>query len=348
MPAYKDTKKNTWYAKFRYNDWQGNRKETTKRGFSTRREAKEYEEEFKRKAASNPKMSLSSLYEIYIADRRKNIKKWSADSIDYNFQRYILPLLGRLSISDITPNTIRHWQNELASRVTSKGKPLSPMTLKNINRKLSALLNFGVKFYGLRNNPMQVTGSQGHYSRRVEFWTKEEYDTFLNAVKSPVDAVLYQTLYYTGMRIGEALALTQSDIDYVTNQISVTKTLSQHGDITPPKTQSSIRTITLPENIAKDIRDMNNNLSYDSEQLFPVSYQAALRHFHNAVNISGVRPLNIHCLRHAHVSCLIANGVPVTAIAKRLGHSSAQITMSVYAHAYDDSDKAIADLLSHL
>lgn len=195
MPAYKDINKGTWYAKFRYTDWQGNRKETTKRGFPTKKAAKEYEEEYKRKAASNPNMLLHSLYEIYIADRRKNIKKWSADSIDYNFRRYILPSLGQISISDITPNTIRCWQNELASKVTSKGNPLSPMTLKNINRRLSALLNFGVKFYGLKNNPMLVTGSQGHYNRRVEFWTKQEFETFLRAVKSPVDAVLYQTLY---------------------------------------------------------------------------------------------------------------------------------------------------------
>lgn len=46
MPAYKDSKKNTWYVKFRYTDWQGNRKETTRRGFATKREAKEYEQEY--------------------------------------------------------------------------------------------------------------------------------------------------------------------------------------------------------------------------------------------------------------------------------------------------------------
>ena len=74
MPAYKDTTRNTWYVKFRYTDWQGNRKETTKRGFPTKREAKEYEEEFKRKIQGTSDMSFSNLFKIYIDDRRQHIK----------------------------------------------------------------------------------------------------------------------------------------------------------------------------------------------------------------------------------------------------------------------------------
>ena len=75
MPAYKDTKKGTWYAKFRYTDWQGNRRETTKRGFATKREAKEYEEEYKRKAQGTADMTFSSLFEIYLEDRQQHIKE---------------------------------------------------------------------------------------------------------------------------------------------------------------------------------------------------------------------------------------------------------------------------------
>ena len=72
MPAYKDTTRNTWYVKFRYTDWQGNRKETTKRGFPTKREAKEYEEEFKRKIQGTSDMSFSNLFKIYIDEYSDN------------------------------------------------------------------------------------------------------------------------------------------------------------------------------------------------------------------------------------------------------------------------------------
>lgn len=84
MPAYKDNKKGTWYCKFRYTDWQGNRKETTKRGFQTKREAKEYEQEYIRKAQGNCLYFycllfsiLSVLYLFLLAKNVPAVKMWS-------------------------------------------------------------------------------------------------------------------------------------------------------------------------------------------------------------------------------------------------------------------------------
>ena len=61
MSVYKDEKKGTWYCKFRYTDWQGNRKETTKRGFKTKREAKEYEDRAKTVAQESVHLTLQNL-----------------------------------------------------------------------------------------------------------------------------------------------------------------------------------------------------------------------------------------------------------------------------------------------
>ena len=116
MPAYKDPKKGTWYVKIRYTDWQGNRKETTKRGFATKREAKEYEEEYKRKVQGTADMTLGSLYEIYYADRKEHIKESSLAVIDYAVKKHVLPPLGNLPLPSITPNVIRKWQNGLEYR----------------------------------------------------------------------------------------------------------------------------------------------------------------------------------------------------------------------------------------
>lgn len=104
MPTYKDEKRGTWYCKIRYTDWQGNRKETTKRGFATKREAKEYEAEYLNKMAGSADMTLQSLYDIYIEDRQHKIKESSLIGITTSMNRHVLPSLGKLPLSKITPN----------------------------------------------------------------------------------------------------------------------------------------------------------------------------------------------------------------------------------------------------
>lgn len=339
MPAYKDTARNTWYVKFRYTDWQGNRKETTKRGFPTKREAKDYEEEFKRKIQGTADISFSNLFDIYIEDRQQHIKETSLYGIKTSIRKHVIPSLGHLPISQITPNVIRKWQNKLNS------KNLRPPTILNINRRLVAILNFAVKYYGLPSNPMKITGTQGRREKALDYWSKEEFETFIASVNSPLYKAIFLTLFYSGMRVGEALALTPDDVDFKSCKITISKSLNQLGHITTPKTVSSNRTLTLPTHVIHFVQETYSRLSYEAERLFPVSYSQVLFHFKRAIKVSGVRPLKIHALRHAHASILINNGIPVTAVSKRLGHTSPQITLSVYAHASDDSDKNIVKFL---
>lgn len=345
MPAYKDSKKNTWYVKFRYTDWQGNRKETTKRGFATKREAKEYEQEFIRKAQGTADMTLRSLYEIYLEDKRKQVKPSSLLNITNTIDTYILPTLGDKVLTDISTNTIRQWQNHLASLDKKTGGKLQPMTLLTINRRLSALLNFAVKYYNLPRNPLAITGAQGKFTRRLDFWSKDEFEQFMTEVNNPMYEGLFTLLFYSGMRIGEALALDKSD--FVGSKVTINKTIDHRNNITPPKTKSSERTIILPDIAVKALNNVCEKLP-DTKRIFPITYVTAGEYYRKVVARAGVRYLPIHALRHSHASMLIANGVPITAVSKRLGHSSPQVTLSVYAHALSDSEQSIADKLNSL
>ena len=292
MPAYKDNKKNTWYVKFRYTDWQGNRKETTKRGFATKREAKEYEQEFISKAQGTADMTMKSLAEIYLEDRKQNVKESSYYVVKNVIEAYILPTLGGKHLSEMSPNIIREWQNHLVNVGKKDGGRLKPGTLQHVNRKLSSLLNFAVKYYGLARNPMAVTGTQGQKERRIDFWDQAEFDTFINAVSHPLYRALFILLFYSGMRIGEALALEKHDFDG--HNITISKTLNRYGNITPPKTESSKRTISLPAIAEKELKEVCDKLP-DTQRLFPITAAAAAYQYKQAVNASGVRYLPIHC-----------------------------------------------------
>ena len=346
MPTYKDEKRGTWFCKIRYTDWQGNRRETTKRGFATKREAKEYEEEYRRKMSGTSDMTLESLYQLYIADSKQTIKESSVDTIMNTLRTHVLPVLGKMNLTDITPAVIRKWQNDLAHKNAHyKNRPLSPTTIKCINKKLGTMLNFAVRYYGLKQNPLQVTGQTGKYDRRVDFWSKEEFEQFLSCVTEPIYKYLFSLLYYTGMRIGEALALTKDDFDIEHNVLRINKNYTQKKRTTTPKTDYSERYITIPKKVSAMLQDVIARLAYNTDRIFPLYYTKVNYHYNKAVEISGVRSLELHCLRHAHASELIDGKMSITAVSHRLGHSSPQVTMSIYAHPTQDSDKEIADFL---
>ena len=74
MSVYKDTKTNTWRVCYRYTDWQGNRKQSTKRGFATKREAQAWEREQQNKSEADLDMTFESFVETYTADMRSRMK----------------------------------------------------------------------------------------------------------------------------------------------------------------------------------------------------------------------------------------------------------------------------------
>ena len=91
MPAYKDEARGTWYTTFYYMDWRGDRKKKCKRGFATKREAKEFEEEFKRTAQGEVDMTIESLVKTYLRDKEGELKERSMKSKKYMIAKHILP-----------------------------------------------------------------------------------------------------------------------------------------------------------------------------------------------------------------------------------------------------------------
>ena len=98
----------------------------------------------------------------------------------------------------------------------AEGEKYKPTYLKSIHAQLSCIFNHAVKFYGLRQNPCKVTGRIGKRKSddEVEFWTKEEYTSFIEKVKDKdISFYAFKILYWSGIRIGELRALTKADFD---------------------------------------------------------------------------------------------------------------------------------------
>ena len=113
MPVYKEEKTNTWRVIYRYTDWKGERKQTSKRGFATKREAQAWEREQLNKVTADVDMTFASFIDHYIEDMKTRLKENTWNSKEHIIRTKLLPYFGKLKLSSITPQQIITWQNEL-------------------------------------------------------------------------------------------------------------------------------------------------------------------------------------------------------------------------------------------
>ena len=166
MSVYKEEKTNTWRVIYRYTDWTGQRKQSQKRGFKTKREAQAWEREQMNKATADLDMTFESFIKLYTQDMQSRIKENTWHTKENIINTKLLPYFKKRKISQITPKDIINWQNEMINYRNSKGKPYSPVYLKTLHNQLSAIFNHAVKYYGLRETPAAKVGNMGKSTSR--------------------------------------------------------------------------------------------------------------------------------------------------------------------------------------
>lgn len=352
MPVYKEEKTNTWRAVYRYTDWTGERKQSQKRGFKTKREALAWEREQLNKATADLDMTFASFVEQYTADMKTRIKENTWATKDHIIRTKLLPYFGKLKMCSITAQQIITWQNELLNHRDEHGKAYSPVYLKTVHNQLSAIFNHAVRYYNLRENPCKKAGSMGKKkNREMLFWTKEEYLKFADAMMDkPLSFYAFEMLYWCGIREGELLALTPADFDFEKGTVSITKSyqrLNGQDLITTPKTEKSNRIIKMPQFLADEMQDYLKMLYgiQSGDRMFTVTKSYLHREMDRGAKEAGVKRIRIHDIRHSAVSLLIDMGFSATAIADRVGHESIDITYN-YAHLFPSKQTEMADKLN--
>lgn len=353
MAVYKDEKTNTWMVYYRVTDWKGDRKQSTKRGFPTKREALAWEREFLNKTQADLSMTFASFVDTYTVDMKNRIKENTWHTKEHIIRTKILPYFGKRKISDIQPRDIIAWQNEMIKGRDKNGKKYSPVYLKTLHNQLSAIFNHAVKFYGLKENPAAKVGNMGKArSREMLFWTQEEYQKFAFAVMDkPVSYYAFEMLYWCGIREGELLALTADDFDFERGTVTINKSYQRidgRDVITEPKTPKSNRVIKMPDFLIEEIKEYLSKLYglQKSDRVFNITKNYLHREMTRGADEAGVKRIRIHDLRHSHISLLIEMGYSAVAIADRVGHESINITYN-YAHLFPSTQTDMADKLNN-
>ncbi len=355
MTVYKRTSKKTgrvtWYTIFYYSDWTGSRRQKKKEGFKKQADAKEFERSFLERVAGNPDMTFQALSDLYMQDYKEHYRPTSYENRRFSLDSYVLPYFKDLPINAITPGIVRKWQTVRISANTH-----APSSLRSMHATLSAVLNFAVKYYGLPNNPARLAGTMGkEKSRPLQFWTLAEFKQFQDVVKdNTLYYTIYTTLFYTGIRKGELLALTLADFDFAAGTLTISKTyrrLRGQDLIQPPKTEKGNRTIAVPPFLLDVIRYYASQIYglEPNQRLFENTSVPSLKYnLDKYADLTELKRIRVHDLRHSHASLLIEQGFSPLVIKERLGHEDIQTTLNTYSHLYPSKQDEISARLQDL
>ena len=351
MSVYKDEKTGKWYALAWYHDWKGEGRQKCKRGFETKKEAQDWERSYVQQNTSGIDMTFEAFCGLYEKDRRPRLKESTWLTKENIIKNKLIPAFGKMMMSEIETKHIIAWQNELLAYRDEFKKPYSATYLKTVHNQLVAILNHAVRHYGLKSNPASKVGYIGSKEREeMNFWTKEEYMKFTEAIMDkPMSYYAFEMLYWCGLRLGELLALTAGDFDFENKMVRINKSCQRINGvdiITDPKTPKSIRKIQMPDFLVAEMQDYFAtiyNLGSD-DRIFPLNKSYMHNEMTRGSKNAGVKRIRIHDLRHSHVSLLINMGFGAVAIADRVGHESIDITYR-YAHLFPTTQKEIAEKL---
>ena len=225
MPAYKDKKTGLFYVQFYYRDARGAKRHKTKKGFQTELEALLWEKNFKALKDDAMDMTFADFCKVYEAEVRPRVREHTWLTKETIIQSKLLPFFGDMRMCDIRPVDIVRWQNSLTGSTRPDGDGFKPTYLRIINNQLNAIFNHAERYYNLEKNPVYKVDKMGSKEAgEMQFWTKEEYLRFSDAVSDKSLAFYaFEVLYWMGIRCGELMALTPSDFLMETSELRINK-----------------------------------------------------------------------------------------------------------------------------
>ena len=259
---------------------------------------------------------------------------------------HIVPRWGRLRLSQVTHEDVQQWVAELGER-------MAPASVRKVHRVLSLLLSYAVKSGRLARNPANLVDLPRVKSKPRRYLTHEQVGAFADAVGE--DWRLHVlVLAYTGLRIGELVALRWRNVDLLRRRLIVSESASTvDGRLVMSDTKGhEPREVPLPRFLVPLLEAAMeghgpNDLAFPGPSGVMLRrqtlHQSAFPRASAAIGIDP--PLTPHELRHTAASLAIAAGADVKVVQQMLGHKSATMTLDLYGHLFPDRLDVVADAM---
>lgn len=350
----------------------GKRIDTTRRGFSSAREAKQALTQLKAEfdagkfKTKNQDMTLGELYKMWWAVYEPSVKVTTSS---YRYQIYANYFKKYDDIKLSKLNTL--WAQDVVNSLAKEFK-----SYKTLLSTLKLIINYGLRLELIEKDPFALVVypkplEKSTKMSKVEnnFYSKDELKLFLDRAKKSSNPILYpffRLLAYSGVRSGEIAALNWSDIDFNERTLSITKTVSRDSRknlafIAKPKTEKSTRTIFIDDETLQALKTWKTtqakillargiNALSDSQLIFPTQdnriaatpvANKRLSTFYN--QNPDLRRISVHGFRHTHATLLLEAGLNIKDVQERLGHKNVQITLDTYSHVTQQKKQKTAE-----
>ena len=300
------------------------------------------------------KLTLGTWFQIWLEEYTGNVKPFTRKAYEDRARLHIIPALGAVKLTDLTPPMVQRFINGLSREEKGK-KALAPKTVKNIHGVLHRALLQAVIVGYIRSNPADHCTLPRIIRPNIKPLDDEKISEFLKATSGTKYEAVFLIDLFTGLRQGEILGLTWDCVDFNNNTITVKHQLQREkvaggryyltslkNDKTrlirvAPTVMDLLRKRKVEQELerlaAHDLwKEDIPNLVFENSTGGHLSHTTIRKHFKRIVAQIGMPEERFHDLRHSFAVASIQNGDDVKTVQENLGHHSAAFTLDVYGH----------------
>ncbi len=305
-------------------------------------------------------MNYNQLLTLWLTEEEPRVKKRTLGGYREIIRAHVAPSLGEKQLQNLTVQDLRNFQSELLTNGNRKtGKPLAYNTVKNImsivKNSLTFAQNMGHVFILPAKIPAPKFAEKPITVFSVGEQSKIEQEVWRSTKRNHFGIVL---CLYTGLRLGELLALEWKDVNFKTGTLTVNKTSgvvkNENGKyeimVDKPKTASSVRVIPL----SKPLLDRLKRMKASSSSAYVISTGKGKRVSNRTYQTTFARLLdrarveykNFHVLRHTFATRALEMGMDIKTLSELLGHKSPTVTLNRYAHSMMETKRKMLNQLA--
>lgn len=355
----------------------GKQMRTMKRGFKTRKEAELALARLKLDIANGTYKkeraeTYQEVYDLWVVQYENTVEESTFVKTTGIFKNHILPAMGKYKIEKLTVDICQKHINEWAGKLKK---------FRIVKSYAAKVLDFAMKRGFIQTNPFALVEMPTNLTKKANvthddedenFYTREQLIQFLTCLEQESNYkayALFRLLAFSGMRKGEALALTWNDLNFTTNELRINKALSRgkNNQLYVKSTKTGVaRTIKMDDKTMAILKEWKKKQKQDylilgfntmqpkqlvfsneqNEYLQPTKTRKWILHVQQKYNLGAI---TTHGLRHTHCSLLFEAGASIKEVQDRLGHSDVQTTMNIYAHVTKKAkEEAIQKFASYI